>query len=487
MDSYLVRIKKELGNLTEGQKDALILHLASCFKNKDYVLQKMKEQKEVQDCPTQKEVDAFCARVAEGKFTVQLSEEGRIADLMGDFKAFPDLLLRCRQGVLLEDYSRTHKLYAKLIQIRIPIANQTGLYLDIRGAFEAGMRIFLDKFLLLSDMLKTAVAANRQDGKRARAVADILELDLYPGMNDLPGISRMFPDDLKKSLEKLPFVEALVSCLREDLAALDADPAAPRYSLTGDSPYRTRLTRLLDIFQPKYDDLVERNSPLHQMWNSIQSDMRKLSRMRYIDDPIELSHAWETIEDFVGSYDFHQESWKTRKKFIEDIVANDFYSNIDLTDPMEELVQALLLTEDERLTYANILERSGRTWSAVQLYKDLGYEEKYIAYFEEKIADGDGFKYDSWSYDKKPRPFQVVLDYYWDRDRERCLEYARQCVLKTSPDRTRAYYCLMQDAKERGDEETFQTLLSEVKRRRGTVDCNELQKEFPNENWVGNR
>ncbi len=487
MDSYLVRIKKELGNLTEGQKDALILHLASCFKNKDYVLQKMKEQKEVQDCPTQKEVDAFCARVAAGEFTVQLSEEGKIADLMGNFKTFPDLLLRCRQGILLEDYSRTHKLYAKLIQLRIPIANQPGLYLDLRGAFNAGMGIFLDKFQLLGDMLKTAVAANRQNDKRARAVADILELDLYPDPDGLDRISSMFPDDLKKSMEKLPFVEALVSCFREDLAALEADPAAPKYSLAGDSPYRSRLKGLLEIYEIKYSDLKERNSPLHQMWNSIQGDMRALSRMRHIDDPIELSHAWETVEDFVASYDFHQETWKTRKKFIEDIVANDFYSDIDLIDPMEELVQALVLTEEERLSYAKILERSGRTWSAVQLYKELGYEEKYVAYFETIIAEGDGFKYDRYGYDKKPRPFQVVLDYYWNRDRRRCLTYARMCTEKTNPDRTKAYYCLMQDAKERGDDGTFQSLLSEVKRRRSNVNCAALQKEFPNENWVGNR
>ena len=90
---------------------------------------------------------------------------------------------------------------------------------------------------------------------------------------------------------------------------------------------------------------------------------------------------------------------------------------------------------------------------AAKLYRELGEEGKCAEYFEKHLG-------------KEEEPYEILVDYYKDRDHKKAIEIASLAIQKCQKDQTPFFVFLLQDAKDRKDEVTFKKLMQSAHRRR---------------------
>lgn len=68
--------------------------------------------------------------------------------------------------------------------------------------------------------------------------------------------------------------------------------------------------------------------------------------------------------------------------------------------------------------------------------------------------------------DLDKEPYEILIDYYKGRDHEKAVEIASLAIQKCQKDQTQFFIFLLQDAKERKDEEAFKKLMHSAHRRK---------------------
>ena len=100
----------------------------------------------------------------------------------------------------------------------------------------------------------------------------------------------------------------------------------------------------------------------------------------------------------------------------------------------------------------------------IVLFRELGEEDKCADFFENHLG-------------KEEEPYEILVDYYKDRDYEKAVEIATLAIQKCQKDQTPFFIFLLQDAKDRGDETAFKKLMQSAHRRRA-VKSSEVDEKF---------
>ena len=92
----------------------------------------------------------------------------------------------------------------------------------------------------------------------------------------------------------------------------------------------------------------------------------------------------------VKSGELKKESWQIRRRVIKSIINGEYYDYYGVYDPMKALLNALMLTQEEKIEVADIIFEIGPGYmraDGAKLYKECGQQEKYIAYVEANLKD----------------------------------------------------------------------------------------------------
>lgn len=195
---------------------------------------------------------------------------------------------------------------------------------------------------------------------------------------------------------------------------------------------------------------------LEKGWEEIVQLIYELSFERYIDDQIEMEMIWNKIEEMIQSGNLPSESWQTRWMIIKDIVDNDFYDYYGVPDPMQDLLRALLLSNNERKQLADYLWDTPKHSRklADQLYQEIGEVGKHLQYIEQGLRD-------------KVQPYLYLIQYYSDKDEGKALKLAEQGRVKCRSDLDEIYIYMINCARKHNDIEEVKRLLRSAKNRRG--------------------
>ena len=98
------------------------------------------------------------------------------------------------------------------------------------------------------------------------------------------------------------------------------------------------------------------------------------------------------------------------------------------------------------------------------MYRELGEEEKCVAYYEKHL-------------EKREEAYEVVMNYYKERNPKRAKEVAEQALEKCKVNQTPFMIYLMDEARKVGDEVRFQKLNLSAHRRRA-VDAKKVDEYF---------
>ena len=218
-----------------------------------------------------------------------------------------------------------------------------------------------------------------------------------------------------------------------------------------------------------YEKSVPMGSYLEEQWKEIKRLIECLKYEPYIDDQIEIEMIYEICEDIIKSKKLKKESWKVRRRIIKSIIGGEYYDRYGVVDPMEDLFEALIFNEEERLEAADIIFDIGSDYmkaDAVKIYKELGCIEKCIDYIENHLRD-------------KKIPYLDVISYYKDKNRSKAVEIAELGLKKCKEDQTDIIIFLIRNAIENGDEESTARYLKSAKMRRN-VDFSRVQDSLEN-------
>lgn len=153
---------------------------------------------------------------------------------------------------------------------------------------------------------------------------------------------------------------------------------------------------------------------------------------------------------------FEKEPWEVKESILKEIYDNDFYDYYGVYDTMKDLANAICTTREENLKRAEIMMKAGRGYlgvDAAKLYRELGEESKCAEYFEKHLG-------------REEEPYEILVEYYKERDHEKAVEIASLAIQKCQKDQTPFFIFLLQDAKDRKDEAAFKKLMQSAHRRR---------------------
>lgn len=212
---------------------------------------------------------------------------------------------------------------------------------------------------------------------------------------------------------------------------------------------------------------AERNAPpksyLEENWNEIIRLIECLSYEPYIDDQLEIEEIWEIVEKVIKSRKLKKETSETRKEIITDIIENDFYDYYCVTDPMKDLIRALIFTDEEKLEVSDLIYSIGSDYMkrfGATLYKECGHLKEYYNYVEDHL-------------ERDPAPYMELINYYKDIDRIKAVSIAERGMNKCSRGRTDIIIFMIKDAQTIGDDERVTKLINSAKRRQ-YIDYNKV-------------
>ncbi|MBP3279172.1 MAG: hypothetical protein J6M44_09485 [Butyrivibrio sp.] len=208
-------------------------------------------------------------------------------------------------------------------------------------------------------------------------------------------------------------------------------------------------------------------SQLEKAWERISNEISELEDAPYIDDNIEITYVWNICDELIESGNLGKESWELRKKIIKDIIKNHYYDEYSVDDPLEQLMHAMCTNKKEKLECAEMLLNSGYSYlvfDGAKIYKELGQPGKYYKMMEKYLSSN-------------PREYLELIEYYKDTDLDKACEIAERGLKKCYQNRTEFLICLIQRAKDKGDEEQYYKLLRGA-RLRSYVDVGEIYEKF---------
>ena len=197
-------------------------------------------------------------------------------------------------------------------------------------------------------------------------------------------------------------------------------------------------------------------SLLKDAWSDIQGLIERLSYEPYMDDQMEMEEIYLIIEDLIQCGGFEQEPWEVKEHILSEIYQNNYYVDYCVEDPMEELAAAVCSTREEQLKLADLMmqiDDDEIRQEAAQLYRQFGDLEHCARYYE-------GYQ------GKEQEPYEILIEYYKDADREKAVCIAEYAIQHCKIDQTSFFLFLLQDAKDNGDEQRFKKLMQSARRRK---------------------
>ncbi len=198
---------------------------------------------------------------------------------------------------------------------------------------------------------------------------------------------------------------------------------------------------------------------LEEAWELIRQDIRMLRRYYVLDDFSEINEITEICEALIAEDIPAHEPWNVREHIAHDILENGFFNKYGVQEPMQNLLNSIILTDREWIQIADWAAESG--WEflrkyAAALYKDNGYPEKYYQYLEDHLTPYD------------ITPYLELLAYYRDKDPKSGAKIAWTGLERYQEDQTEFVIYLMQEAMKQRDEETVKEL-TKISRLRPTI------------------
>lgn len=263
--------------------------------------------------------------------------------------------------------------------------------------------------------------------------------------------------------EKDPLLTEIKNKLKDDLKRYEKEFANKSkkdkyyWGEYRDSERIRHILELIEYFGKIGKKQKESNkSFLSGTWFQISELISDLMNEPYIDDQVQIEEIWNIVEALLKRGEFEKEPWDVKKKILEEIYDNDFYDYYGIYDPMKDLANAICVTREENLWRAEIMMKTGTGYlgaEAAKLYRTLGEEDKCVEYFENYL-------------EKEEEPYEILVDYYKDRDHEKAVEIATLAIQKCQKDQTPFFIFLLQDAKDHGDKAAFKKLMQSAHRRR---------------------
>ena len=213
----------------------------------------------------------------------------------------------------------------------------------------------------------------------------------------------------------------------------------------------------------KQEETLE-ESFLRGTWSQISNLISELMGEPYIDDQFQIEEIWKIVEALLKRGEFEKEPWEVKERILREIYAKGFYNEYGVYDPMNDLANAICSNREENLKRAGIMMQVGMGSDAAKLYRELGEEDKCAEFFENYLG-------------KEEEPYEILVDYYKNRNREKAMEIAALAIQKCQKDQTPFFLFLLQDAKDRGDEAAFKKLMQSAHRRR-VVKSDEVDARF---------
>lgn len=488
MNDFYNKVQKQLKHMTEKEKDAWILSQAKIFpawQHEDFY-KSITGTKRVINMPEKGEISSFCNKVREGDIFVEYETHYVEFDDYGHFhddweydfydskhamRFISSVVAGCHDLIILEEYEDAFKILDDIIRLEFVIVDHPDTddscedeYMDLNRAIHEGI-LSLNRDDLLKDYIKSCRESLKDSKQIAEKLVNAFEMELF--------------EDCKTDYcitinEKDPLLTDLREKLDEELKRLKeeiSEKSKKDKYYWGEFRDKERIRHIstLTEYLGKIGKNVKKpkESFLRGTWSQISDLISDLMDEPYIDDQVEIEEIWNIVEALLKRGGFDKEPWEVKQHILEEIYDNEFYDYYGIYDPMKDLADAICSNREENLKRAEIMMRAGRGYlgaNAAKLYRELGEEEKCAEYYEKHLG-------------KEEEPYEILVDYYKERNHEKAVEIATLAIQKCQKDQTPFFLFLLQDAKDQGDETAFKKLMQSAHRRRA-VKSAEIDERF---------
>ncbi len=233
---------------------------------------------------------------------------------------------------------------------------------------------------------------------------------------------------------------------------------------------RKNLIRYLEDSIREMEEKAPGLTYLEEQWQEIRRLLKELEYEPYIDDQWQIWEILDICEELKESGRIGESSWDIRKKILSEITEGEFFDWYGVIDPMRDLFRALCLNGEEKLSCAEMVFREGSDYMKKEVapwYLEGGRPEKYYEYLEGRLGRESG-------------PYEELIGYYWDKDREKAIALADTAMAKCKYEMTGIMVFLLRDAAEKGDTARYAKLTRSAKAR-GSIDYAEVLRRLGQE------
>lgn len=488
MDSFIDKISKQLKMMTEKEKDAWILSQAkilSEWKQEDFY-KSICGTKKIINMPERDEIKAFCEKVRSGDISVEYETHYVEFDDYGHFhddwehdfydpdhamSFISSVIKGCHDLIVLEEYENAFAILDDIIGLEFTIEDHPDTddtcedeFMNLDMAAHEGL-LSLNRDDLLKDYIESCRHSSEDSSYVAEKIVDAFEMELF---RDCKTFYCITIDD------KDPLLTELKKKLEEDFKRYEeefAEKSKKDKYYCGEYRDKERIRHinaLIEYFgKIGKGEKKPKKSFLRGTWSQISDLISDLMNEPYIDDQYQIEEIWKIVEAVIKRGGFDKEPWEVKEYILEEIYENDYYDYYGVYDPMKDLANAICSNKAENLKRAEIMMKAGRGSfgaAAAKLYRELGEEDKCAEYFENHLG-------------KEEEPYEILVDYYKERDHGKAVEIANMAIQKCQKDQTPFFIFLLQDAKERGNDAMFKKLMQSAHRRRA-VNSAEVDAKF---------
>lgn len=233
---------------------------------------------------------------------------------------------------------------------------------------------------------------------------------------------------------------------------------------------RKNLIRYLEASIREMERKDKEMTYLEENWQEIRRLMKKLDYEPYIDDQYEIEEIWDICEELIKSGRIGESSWESREEILSEITEGEFFDWYGVYDPMNDLFEALCLNGEEKVACADMVFRKGSGFmkqKTAPYYLEGGRPDKYYAYLESSLGRESG-------------PYEELIAYYWDKEREKAVALADMAMTKCKSRMTGIMVYLLKDAAEKGDTARYAKLTRRAKAR-DSIDYGEVLRRLGQE------
>ena len=477
MDEFYKKIQEQLNRMTEAEKDSWILSQAKIlptWKQEDFY-KSICGTKKVINMPERDELIAFCEKVRNGDISVVYETHYVEFDDYGHFhddwehdfydpkhamSFISSVIKGCHDLIVLEEYEDAFRILDDIIGLRFAIIDHPDTddtcedeYMDLDMAVHEGI-LSINRDDLLRDYIESCRYSVKDSSVAAEKIVAAFEMELFEDCKTNVCIT-IAPND--------PLLSEIKKKLKDDLDKYEkdfADKSKKDKYYWGEYRDKERIRHIAAMIEFFGKIGKKQKKPkesfLRGTWSQISDLILDLEDEPYIDDQVQIEEIWNIVEALLKRGGFEKEPWEVKESILKEIYDNDFYDYYGVYDPMKDLANAICTTREENLKRAEIMMKAGRGYlgaDAAKLYRELGEEDKCAEYFEKHLG-------------REEEPYEILVDYYKDRNHEKAIEIASLAIQKCQKDQTSFFIFLLQDAKDRKDEAMFKKLMQSAHKRR---------------------